>query len=306
MLNPQFLVEERKQFLGGSDIGVLMGANPYKTPYQLFLEKRGELPPEEENDAMRWGTAFEEFIRAEAIRLTGLTFRRSRKRYRHPDYPFLVAHVDGIRSDAVLECKTTTSRMLSQYGNHGDLIEEVEGGLCPPSHFFQMQWYMLLTKKPVCYYAVGVLDNREVRVLKCVENRASQAEILSRALSYWADVQSGNEPELMFAVDFDHKYPEEQQDLREASPDEEHALQEYAELKRERGQYDEQIKKLETFLKSRVADHAGLQSSSGKVLCTWKVQERSSLDTKQLKEQHPDLVEALTCKSQHRVFRSYR
>ena len=156
MLNPQFLAEERRQFLGGSDIGVLMGVNPYRTPYQLYLEKRGELAPPEENDAMRWGSAFEEFIRSEAIRLTGLTFRRSKKRYRHPDYSFLVAHVDGIRGDSVLECKTTTSRMLSQYGNHGDLIEEVEGGLCPPSHFYQMQWYMLLTKKSVCYYDVGL------------------------------------------------------------------------------------------------------------------------------------------------------
>ena len=53
-----------REGIGGSDIGALMGKSPWKSPYQLWAEKTGKLPVEDEPSmAMRLGTAFEPAIR---------------------------------------------------------------------------------------------------------------------------------------------------------------------------------------------------------------------------------------------------
>ena len=37
--------EYRNQGIGGSDAGVVLGVNPYKTPLSLYLEKTGQISP---------------------------------------------------------------------------------------------------------------------------------------------------------------------------------------------------------------------------------------------------------------------
>jgi len=96
-----FTSEERKSFLGGSDIGVIMGANPYKSPYELWLEKIGELEPMQGNQFTKFGEAMEDYIKKEAEERTGLKWRKVRKRFRHPMLAYLVGHVDGLNKDSV-------------------------------------------------------------------------------------------------------------------------------------------------------------------------------------------------------------
>ena len=38
--------EGRNSFIGGSDVGTILGVNKFKSPYVLFLEKTGKLEPE--------------------------------------------------------------------------------------------------------------------------------------------------------------------------------------------------------------------------------------------------------------------
>lgn len=53
-----------RQGISGTDIGAIMGVNPYKSPYTLYMHKTGQLPPITANTAMRLGTAFEAPIKA--------------------------------------------------------------------------------------------------------------------------------------------------------------------------------------------------------------------------------------------------
>ncbi len=48
-------LEERRKSIGGSDAAALVGMNPYVTPYMLWADKTGRLPPKEDNEAMRQG-----------------------------------------------------------------------------------------------------------------------------------------------------------------------------------------------------------------------------------------------------------
>jgi len=54
---------EARQGISGTDIGAIMGVNPYRSPYTLYMHKTGELPPITANTAMRLGSAFEEPIK---------------------------------------------------------------------------------------------------------------------------------------------------------------------------------------------------------------------------------------------------
>lgn len=55
--------EQRRAGIGGSDVAALLGLSKWKSPYQLFLEKTGNAPPQEDNEAMYWGRMLEPVIR---------------------------------------------------------------------------------------------------------------------------------------------------------------------------------------------------------------------------------------------------
>ncbi|EAC2591077.1 hypothetical protein JT90_16020, partial [Listeria monocytogenes] len=46
----------RRQGIGGSDAGIIMGLNKYKTAFELWLDKTGQiLPDESAGEAAYWG-----------------------------------------------------------------------------------------------------------------------------------------------------------------------------------------------------------------------------------------------------------
>ena len=54
--------EERRKGIGGSDVGAIMGANPYCSIVKLYKEKKGEVDPPSLNHAMEWGNLLEDVI----------------------------------------------------------------------------------------------------------------------------------------------------------------------------------------------------------------------------------------------------
>ena len=50
-------LEHSKLGIGGSDVSLVCGINRYKSPVGLWLEKTGQLPPQEAGEAAYWGSA---------------------------------------------------------------------------------------------------------------------------------------------------------------------------------------------------------------------------------------------------------
>ncbi|HFC9341278.1 TPA: YqaJ viral recombinase family protein, partial [Enterococcus hirae] len=42
-MSHQEWLEDRKKGIGGSDVATVLGLNKYKSPYQLWLEKTGQI-----------------------------------------------------------------------------------------------------------------------------------------------------------------------------------------------------------------------------------------------------------------------
>ena len=74
---------DRLTGLGGSDLGAILGLNPYRTPFSIWLEKTGRLIPEVDGIHLRHGQWNEQFIADEYTRATGLRTQRYNAMLRH-------------------------------------------------------------------------------------------------------------------------------------------------------------------------------------------------------------------------------
>ncbi len=109
MENRQGWLEKRKTYLGGSDIGAILGVNSYKTPLDVYFSKINEEPTEEiESEPAYWGNRLEDIIAKEYSIRTKTILSQENRLLNHKEYPFLAANVDRWVGDReyILECKT--------------------------------------------------------------------------------------------------------------------------------------------------------------------------------------------------------
>lgn len=78
---------ERRKGIGGSDAAAIIGMNHYVTPYMLWADKTGQLPEQEDNEAMRQGRDLEQYVADRFIEATGKRVRRHTAIIRNPAYP---------------------------------------------------------------------------------------------------------------------------------------------------------------------------------------------------------------------------
>lgn len=78
----------RKQGIGGSDAGAVCGLNPYRTAMQVYQDKVSEEIEEIDNEAMRQGREFEDYVARRFTEATGRKVRRANAMFYHEKYPF--------------------------------------------------------------------------------------------------------------------------------------------------------------------------------------------------------------------------
>lgn len=220
VINPASDADERRKGIGGSDVAVLLGLSPYKTPLDLYLQKRGVWEDEHESEAAHWGTVMEPVLAREYVRRYGIRLVRKDLEFPflyspsgddvdadpwrtgpgtsllgtlvHPQYPWARGHVDGIGLSAagevshVCEFKTADSRLAGFWGDE-DTDQIPEAYLC------QVQWYLMLAELEVAHVAALIGGNRFRRYI--VPRDETLIEImLERSAIFWEMVLRGDPP----------------------------------------------------------------------------------------------------------------
>lgn len=96
---------DRKTYLGGSDAAAVLGLNPHRTILQTYLQKIGDVLPEENQPSeerefyMLRGQLAEPVILAliekkYGVKVTKRSFPESPNRYRDPEHDFIAAEID--------------------------------------------------------------------------------------------------------------------------------------------------------------------------------------------------------------------
>ena len=142
-------LEHRKKSIGGSDASAILGMNSYSSPYTVWADKLGKLPPKEDNEAMRIGRDLESYVAQRFTEETGKKVRRENNILINPQHPFAHANVDRmiVGEDAGLECKTTSVMNLKRFKN----------GEYPENYYCQCVHYLMVTGAKRWYLAVLIL-----------------------------------------------------------------------------------------------------------------------------------------------------
>ena len=288
----------RQSGIGGSDSSTIVGLNPYNSQYRLYLDKQGEIESKADNEAMRQGRDFEQYVADRWMEATGKKCHKNNFMWRSKKWPHMLADIDREVNgeNAGLECKTT-----SVY-NKADLA----GGEVPTTYYVQCQHYMAVLGFDRMYLAVLVLNKGFYHFV--IERDEAEIEALAKAeAEFWAKVQSRTPPEVdgsdatMDALR--EKYPNGREDLpvmelpKSCADDLEALAGIQADLKI--------MKESEIAVKARIMEKMGEHplAIAGSFDVSWKNQSTKRVDTAKLKKLHPDVYAECLNETTSRVFR---
>lgn len=175
----------RKKGIGGSDIAAIAGMSPWRSPMAVYLEKVGDIPDQEENEAMYWGKTLESVVADEFSRRTGLKIARKNAILQHPEHPWMLANIDRriIGQKAGLECKTT-----SAYGK-----DKWEDGKVPDMYMLQCQWYMAVTGYESWWIAV-LIGGNTFKYKEIARDEEIIKHLIEIGRDFWVLVESRTPP----------------------------------------------------------------------------------------------------------------
>ena len=145
LINQDFSVD-RTKYIGGSDIGAILGLSKYRTPLEVWMEKSGKETKQLDSLPLRFGSFAEAFVASEYSKAASVNLLHDESIYIHPQYPFMSAHIDrfvlgdGQNSPPtkILECKTANPFAQADWGEAGS--DQV-----PMSYLAQCVWYIDLS-----------------------------------------------------------------------------------------------------------------------------------------------------------------
>lgn len=281
-------LKAREDGIGASEVASVVGLSPWKSAFELWLLKTGQVPAQtEETDAQKFGHKLEAVVADEWAERTGFKFVKSSAKdiiYQDPEHPWrkctpdrIAYEIDenGKKRKVLLEIKT------SQMDFDPDDL--------PTQYLCQVMYQMHITGIHVCYlcWLVRGLSYGHARI----EYDEAFANWLVENVDkfYLECVKGGKEPELLTVSDFAIKGSDPGTSI-EADKE---ALAQLLSLRTLNIAHAEKETEIESY-KDSIKLFMGEKESltyEGKVLATWKTDARSR--TLRLKNKAIDeLIEA--------------
>lgn len=274
-------LKAREEGIGASEVSAIIGINPWETPYSLWLKKTHQIPPTEENDAMRRGHYLEDAVVQWWMHETGEQVIKASAAdiiYVHPDYPYMRVTPDRVVKgrNKILEVKSTAIQM---------------GETIPDYYLCQVQYQMYVTgihNAELIYIQGGLTFGRFI-----VEYDEEFANFLAAEVTrFWKENIIGmKEPDAINVADLTAKVPKSTPDKSIQADDQ--ALAQIAEIREKKARYDvlgKEISDLTDSLKMFMTDSEAILDESGNVLLTWKTgKDKTSFDAKTFAAENPDL-----------------
>lgn len=301
MQNRQNWLDMRNKGIGGSDAGVIMGSSPWKSRYQLWLEKTGQVQPEDlsEKEAVYWGTVLEQAVADRFVELTGKAVRRSGM-MQNTEHPWMLANVDRliVGESAGLECKTTNAFSSKEW----------EDDQLPDSYYWQCQHYMMATGLSSWYIAV-LIGGQKFDYKEIPRNEEDIQALFGAESEFWnqnvlehimPDVDGSDST----TAAIKSQYPNGGETAPFDLPDEaEEIISLYDGLKQQKEEITKAMQEQQNKLCLMLGDNEIGLIGDRKV--TWKHQKgRVTVDSKKLRSEYPDIYKA--CAKQGKDLRVFK
>lgn len=274
-------LERRKKGIGGSDAAAVAGESKWKSPYAVWLEKTGQMEPDEPGEAAYWGITLEEMVAQEFAKRSGLKVQRVNTILQHPQYPFMLSNIDRriVGQKSGLECKTT-----SEY-NKADWEEDK----VPTEYLLQCHHYMAVTGYKEWWIAVLIGGNKFHYKLIPRDEEIIQALIKIES-DFWQLVESKTPPPIDGSESSSEilgkLYPEGDGSRIDVYNDS--LFKQLNDAKAYKKVADQQVAELENKIKAMMGE-SEIVFFDDKPMATWKNQQDNRIDTKRLKAEKPDI-----------------
>jgi putative phage-type endonuclease len=290
LINQDFSVD-RSKYIGGSDIGAILGLSRFKTPLEVWMEKTGKETKKADSLPLRFGSFAEEFVASEYSRATGFELLHDESIYLHQEHSFMSAHIDRFVLDdgasapsRILECKTANPFSSGDWGEAGS--DQV-----PMSYLCQCIWYMAITGIDKTDLAV-LFGNSDFRIYEIDRDQALEELVIAKATTFWNEhvlkdipppAQNEADCHTLFSKGDPAKSIEAKQETLELTK-RLHALNSEIETR------EEEVSSIKQTIMQSMEDAETL-TFAGKVLVTWKAPKPSfRLDSKTLELDHPEIA----------------
>lgn len=201
-------LEHRKKYIGGSDASAVIGVNGWKSNVDLFLEKTGQVIPEDISDKpnVRFGIDAEPVIRE----LFKLTYPKYKVEYIENNswindkYPFAAVSHDGWLTEietgrkGIWECKTT--EIVSS------MAKEQWNGRLPDNYYAQLIHSLMVREDCEFAHLTALLTFKfsDKEIYQQIKNYHIERKDVLEDIEYlaqeepqfWGYVQSGKQPPL--------------------------------------------------------------------------------------------------------------
>lgn len=287
----------RRTGIGGSDAAAVIGLNPFRSRIEVYADKMGMMPEKEDTESMRLGRDLEDYVAQRFCEETGKKVRRNNFMWCHDEHRCMIADVDRevIGENAGLECKTTQA-----WG--GKVIMK---GEIPLTYYVQCMHYMAVMGYDRVYLAVLIFGKGFFHFT--IERDEDEiAALVAAEASFWRDhVEAGISPDpdgsqsAEQAVDaiWGNRTQEDELLMFDFSDD----MRELCDL----AAAEKEIKRQKDAIKQRLQAALGehMVGSSDRYVITWRPQERSSIDSRRLYRERPDIYREYLTTSSTRIFK---
>jgi putative phage-type endonuclease len=309
---------ERQNYIGGSEVGSILGLNPFESPLTVF-NKKIEGGENISNSHTYWGNVLEPTIRNEFDKLLRkhsdmwIHDINETKYHKKEAYNFLAANVDGLictnplsTKKAILEIKTCLStNQRKHWGeeNH-DLIclnnridvnksfgLNAEHGKIPNSYYCQCAHYMSIYDLPVTYLVVFFGNDMPFKVYKIERDLEFEKEMIESLYDFWHNnVLKGIPPKPKTLDDVIKLYPKAKKDkiiIAENDIIEKSFL--YKELKEKEKNAKKEANEIKKDLKFFMKDSEIMLDFSGHKLHSWSRFEKKKFQLDLLEKEMPEV-----------------
>lgn len=279
----------REKRIGGSDVGAIIGVNPYKSIIDVYIDKV-EGSSFIGNEATHWGSMLESTIKKE--------FAKRHNEFVVYEVPysivddFLIANLDGIIKNketgeyGVLEIKTTNE------WNKKDWEEDT----IPQSYYAQVQHYLMMTGYKFAYIAVLIGGQKYKEFF--IERNEDDIEIIkNKAKDFYEEnilklippMPDGTDAYSKYLLEKSEKENEEIVELDELIVKGE----EYKELKNKIAELEKELNLKEQEILITMNNNQVKKARAGEYKFTIVTVNRKSVDKKTLEKNHSDLINQL-------------
>lgn len=288
----------RTKGIGGSDVSIIAGINPFKSVHQLWLEKTEQVESvEQQSEYAHFGTLLEPIVRKEFMERTRLKVRQKYALLQSQKYPFMFADVDGVIYEdgelCIFEAKTASAYKQETWE------EEV-----PAEYILQVQHYMAVTGAKKTYIAALVGGNH-FYYHEVLRDEKMIAKIIAMEKHFWEyhvlggvePVADGSEATTKY---FNEKFATTNGETVELPEEALSICGEYdrisAEIKKLELEKNAAINQLKSMMKEAECGTVGERKIS------WKEISKSGFDSKKLKAEQPEIYNNYLTQSSYRRF----